>query len=171
MCLPAAPLALAAAGVSAVGSMVSGYGAMQQGRYESKVAKQNAELSMEAAQDSILRGSGERRNFFRQVGQAKGDQVAAMAANGIDPDYGSALRVQQDTATLSREDEQNLYSNIEERTRGEQINAMNLVSEAKAAKYRGKQAMIGSVMEAASSLAGGFSQMRELRLKQPKPKT
>lgn len=163
MCLPAAALPLVAAGAQAAGTLVSGYSALQQGKYEAGVHRQNARMASEAAKDSITRGKDEARQFWKEAGQLKGRQVAAMAANGIDVGWGTALQIQQDTAAALSDDAGKLYRNIEQRTRGFDIEFSNEMGAASAAKSRGKQAMIGSVFGAASSLLGGAVQARKMR--------
>src|SRR4051812_40125272 len=124
MCLPmaaAVPLAIASGVVGAAGTLMQGAQANAQGKYEAQVDRQNAGLEVEAAHQSILAGQTERRDFWRKVAQVKGQQVASMAANGIEVDYGSAARLQDDTSMLARDDAQNLYKGIEERTRGHLI--------------------------------------------------
>jgi hypothetical protein len=151
------------------GAVMGGLQGRAQAGYEADMAKQNARLAMEQARDSRERGELEARDFFRQAGKLKGEQAAALAANGLDMGYGSALTVQQDTAQGLSEDADNLYRNIGERTRGFEINAQNFVSEARAAKMRGKAAMTQAVFQAGSSLTSGFSQYRELQVKQGRP--
>jgi hypothetical protein len=138
---------------------------MASGNYQAKVAKANAGLEYEAARDSEDQGRRDSLSFYRQVGRLKGDQIAAMAANGIDVGFGSAARVQDDTASLAREDAGNVYRNTYERTRGNLINAANFVSEAKSARSQGQAAMIGSLFQAGGSLMGGFQQQRFLKAK------
>lgn len=164
MCLPAA-LPIIAGVVSAAGTLYQGYSAMQQGKFEAGVAKQNAAMEREAAAESIRTGQVERRDFGRKVGAVKGQQIAAMAANGIDVGYGTAARIQDDTAMLASEDAENLYRNQNERTKGFIINSWNERMRAKAAKSQGTAAMVGSVFGAASSLLGGFQQQRAMKAK------
>lgn len=160
MCLP---VAVAAGVVQAAGAFASGIQGMQAAAYEGEVARRNATLEVERARDSIERGKLERRSFWRDVGQVKGQQIASMAANGIDVGFGSALRTQEDTAALAKEDAANLYSNIDQRTRGFDINASNFQAEAKAARMRGRAALVNSVFQAGSSVMGGFQQQRLMR--------
>lgn len=162
MCLP---LAAAAGAVQAAGAVVSGLQGLAQGNYEAKVADRNAALENERARDSIMRGKDEARALFRRIGDVKGQQAAAMAANGIDLGYGSALRQQQDTAMLADEDARALYDNIDERTRGFDISASNMRAEGRAARFRGRSALINSAFQAGSSLMGGFQQQRALKAK------
>lgn len=162
MCVP---LAVAAAAAAAAGSLVQGYSALTQGNYESGVNKQNAALERESAQASIKAGETERRDYWRKIGSVKGQNAAAMAANGIDLGFGTAERIEGDTQSLANEDAQNLYENIHQRTRGHIINAFNYKNEAKAAKARGRAAMVGSVFSAAGSMMGGFQQQKMLKAK------
>jgi hypothetical protein len=155
MCLP---MAAAAGAAMAAGQLFQGFSALQQGNYEGAMARRNAAMEVEAARDSIDRGRDEARDLYRDVGRVKGEQRAAMAANGIDLGFGTAVHVQEDTTRLAREDADNLYRNVHERTRGRLINAQNFRAEASAARHRGRSAMVGSVFSAAGSVAGGFQQ-------------
>lgn len=157
--------------MQAGGALHGGITANQQGKYEAALAKRNAGMEIDAARQSVEMGQQERRQFWREVGAAKGQQIASMAANGIDVDYGAGARMQDDTAMLAAEDAQNLYRNIEERTRGHHINAANYVAEAKAAKSRGKAALVGSMFQAATSLIGGFQQASAMKAKIAPPST
>jgi hypothetical protein len=162
-------MAVAAGAVQAAGQLYQGAAANAQGKYESQVAKINAQQEVDAAHESFLTGQTERRDFWRKIGQVKGQQVASMAANGIDVGFGTAARVQDDTQMLADADATNLYRNIEQRTKGHQINASNYVSEAKAARAQGKAAMTGAVIGAAGSILGGFQQMAAMRPKVENP--
>jgi hypothetical protein len=162
MCLP---LAVAAAGAAAAGQLAGGVGALQQGNYESQIAKRNAAMEIEAAHDSVTQGRNEARSFYRTVGRTKGDEIAAMAANNIDVGFGSAERVQEDAQQGADEDAQTLYKNIYERTRGHYIDATNYVQQAKAAKMKGRAEMVGSVIKAGSSLMSGFQQQGMMKAK------
>jgi hypothetical protein len=160
MCLP---IAVIAGATMAAGQLISGIQGMQAANYEGELARRNAALEVERARDSNERGRLEARSFYRDVGSIKGQQVASMAANGIDVGFGSAVRTQEDTQMLADEDASSLYRNIGERTRGFDINASNFRSEAAAARARGRSALVGGVIGAASSLMGGFQQQRAIR--------
>lgn len=163
MCAPL--IAVAAAGVSAAGQIMGGLQARAQGKYESQIARQNEGLEVEAAHQSVLAGQDERRDFWRKVSSLKGQQIAAMAANGIDVGFGAGQRAQDDTQLLANDDAKNLYRNIEERTRGHIIDASNYREQDKAAKARGNAAFTTSLLGAASSLLGGLSQASAMKAK------
>jgi hypothetical protein len=137
---------------------MAGQQANAQGKYEAQVNRMNEGLEVDASHQSILAGRDERRDFWRKVAQVKGQQIASMAANGIDVGYGSAARLQEDTQTLANDDATNLYRNIEERTKGHLIQASNYETQAVGAKARGKAALTSSYFGAASSILGGISQ-------------
>jgi hypothetical protein len=165
MCLPLAALPLVAAGMSAAGSLYGGIQANQQGKAEAAVAERNAQMEVDAAHQSVEIGQGERRDFWREIAQTKGQQQASMAANGLDLSFGTPLNIEWDTTDLANEDASNLYRNIEDRTRGRLINASNYTAEAKAARQKGKAALIGSVFEAGTSLMSGFQQFKGIGAK------
>lgn len=166
MCLPVAAVAAIGAGVmSAAGSVMGGLQANAQGKYESAMAKRNAALEIEGYHEEREIAQDERRDFWRKVGATKGQNIAAMAANGIDVSYGTAARIQEDTQMLAGEDAKNLYRNQQQRQRGRLINASNFTAEAKAARQRGKSAMIGSFFEAGGTLLGAASQAAGMKAK------
>lgn len=158
-------MALAAGVAQGAGSLFSGMQANAQGKYESQLARRNAAMEVESAHESYEAGKDERRDFWRKVGATKGQQIASMAANGIDIGFGTAGLVQRDTEELSAEDARRLYRNIEERTRGHHINASNYVAEAKAAKSRGKAALVSGAIGGVASVLGGATQAMGLKAK------
>jgi hypothetical protein len=165
MCLPLAALPIAAAAVSAAGAIMGGLQANAMGKYQQEVAEQNADIARDSAKDSIERGHEESLALGRRIGAVKGQQTAAAAANGVDVGYGSAAQMAEDTAMLGREDQQALFRNVNERTKGFAIQAHNFVTEGKAARYRGKQQLIGSFFDAGSSLISGFQQSGAIKAK------
>lgn len=161
MCLPAAALpvlAVASGVMQASGALMAGQQANSQSKADADAARRNAALEIESAHTSYEIGKDERRDFWRKIGQVKGQNRASMAANNIEVDFGTAARIQDDTQMLANEDAISLYRNIEERTRGHHINAANFVQAAKAARAQGKAAVKASYWQAATSLVGAASQ-------------
>ena len=154
MCNPVVLIA-AAAGVSAVGSVVSGIGQKQVLDYQARVADQNAQLAEDQAQDSIQNTNLEAQRRYRDLAQTKGRQVAAMAANGIDLNFGSAVDVQRDTAATGAEDLAQIYKGGNERTRGFEITAFNSRAEAIGDRARGKGALVGGIFGGVATALGG----------------
>jgi hypothetical protein len=154
MCHPAILIA-ASAGVKAVGSVVSGIGQKQVLDYQGQVADQNARLAEDQARDSIQNGNLEAQRRYRELAQTKGQQVAAMAANGVDLNFGSAADVQKDSAAIGAEDIAQLYKGSNERTRGFEINAFNYRAQAAGDRARGKGALTEGIFSGLSTALGG----------------
>lgn len=163
MCAPPAILALGAAVVSAAGTAYGGLAANAQGKYESRVAEQNARLVAEQSRDAIERGQRDAARLDREYAQTAGAQRAAMAANGIDIDFGSAAGVQQDTAMLRDEDRAAHDRNVFNELRGFDISAANERAKGRAARAKGQSAMIGSFISAGGTLLSGASQFGKMR--------
>ena len=166
MCLPLAAAAAIASGVtSAAGALMQGQQAKAQANYSAAVAKQNAQQEVDAYQTERGQQVQERTNFWRQVGQIRGQQNAGMAANNIDPNFGSGARLQSDTTKLAYEDATNLYTNQQKKAKSYLIDASNYTSEAIADKMQGKAAVTNSYFGAVSSLLGAASQASSLTAK------
>jgi hypothetical protein len=144
---------------------MGGMQARAQGRYEQQVDQINQTMAADAAHQSIIAGQSERTNFWRKVGALKGQQVAAMAANGIDTGFGIGQRTQDDTQSLANEDAKNLYGQIDERTKGHLIEASNFQSEGVAARQRGNDAFTSSLFGATGTVLGGLSQAAGMKAK------
>lgn len=67
------------------------------GRYQRQAAEFNARLAEIQAEDAINRGDDEANRYREQVNQVIGRQRAAMAAQGISLDTGSAFEIQEQT--------------------------------------------------------------------------
>ncbi len=161
MCGPAA-LAGASAAVGAAGQIVGGIGQAQQYRYQAKIDRHNAGLANDQARDSIETTNLEAQRRYRELSQIKGAQIAGMAANGVDLNFGSAVDIQRDTAMIGAEDVGQIYKGGNERTRGFEINAFNYRSSAAANQAKAKGAITSALFGAAATALGGASQAMKL---------
>lgn len=160
MCAPVAVVAaVASAAVATAGSVISGIGQAQQYRYQAQIADQNAKLANDQARDSIEQTTQEALRARRAQGQTEGQQTAAMAANGVDLGFGSAVDVIKDTRMLGAEDVGQIYKGGNERTRGFDINAWNYKSQAAANRAKASGAMLQGIMGGVASALGGASQV------------
>jgi len=148
-----------------MGQLAAGQQAKAQANYSAAVAKENASQEVDAYQAERGAQVQERQNFHQQVGQIKGQQVAGMAANNIDPGFGSGARLQTDTAKLADADATALYRNQEQKAKSYLINASNYTAEATAQKMQGSAAVTDSYFGAVSSLLGAASQGASLSAK------
>lgn len=159
MCDPVT-LAVTAAVVTAGGQLYQGAAANAQGKYQSQIAEQNAVLERNKVADAKERGNIEQARRYRELAQSQGRARAAMGAAGLDLGFGSALGVQLDQAAIAAEDASLISSNMTKEIEGYDINAANYVMEGRAARSRGKAALVGSAFSAAGTLLGGAQQAR-----------
>lgn len=106
MCFAATPLVLAqiSTAASVVGAVTSIYGQQQMGKYQQQVANNNAIAAEYQAADAIQRGDIEADKLRTRVEGLKGQQRAALAANGVVLDEGTAANVVLDTVELGERD-------------------------------------------------------------------
>lgn len=156
-------LIIAGTTVAAAGAGYSALLANAQGKGQAAQAKVNQAEANRSAADAIERGNIEQRNLYRQVSQQKGAQRAAMAANGLDIDFGSAADITADTDMFAREDASALASNTRNEARGYQIQAANFSSQAKSASLAAKGALVKGAFDVGSTILGGAQQYRKAK--------
>lgn len=162
MCDPVS-LTIAATTVAAAGSVYGGMAANAQGKYEQKVNEQNAMLERRKIGDAQERGAIDQMRRYRESAAAIGKIRANAGAAGLDAGFGSVLAGQQDTAMIANEDVYTIGRNTTREIEGYDINAANYVSAGRAARSKGKSALVGSLFSATSTILGGASQVRKLK--------
>lgn len=162
---------MAATAVSAASQVFSGYVQNRQGRYEAQVARNNAAMEREAAADAQDRGRQAELKKWREIAAVRSEQVAAMAANGLDTSTGTAADIQDDTLSLGYQDVQTINENTQRETRGHIINASNYMGQASAARARGRNAMVGSLFAAGGTILSGAGQVAGMGSGAPVGKT
>lgn len=161
MCGPFAPVLLAASTVLAAGGQIySGLQANAQGKYEYRVAQQNREVELHARDDARARGEIEQMRHWRRVSQAAGAQRAQQAASGVEVGFGSSADLQDDIMLIGYEDSAIIGENTVREMRGYEVNAANYLNQGRAARGRGRAALIGSGISAFSTILGGASQYK-----------
>jgi len=161
-------LVIASIASSAVGTVTTAAGAMQQGKaqaaaaeYQAGIARNNQIIAQRAAEDARKRGELN-ADLQRQRGRLlRGQQRAALAGAGVLVDTGSAGRLIEDTAALSELDALTIQSNAEREALGFETQAMNFQGEADIARALGKQAKTQSLFKAGGTLLTGFGSVAE----------
>lgn len=161
MCEPTT-LAIASIGASVIGTGMSAYGSMQQGKaaqsqanYQAAVARNNKIIADRQADDAIKRGSVEEAAYRRQVSQLAGRQRATLAANGVVVDQGSALDITEDTAEYGELDALTIRSNAEREAYGYRVQGQNFEADAGLYDATGANARSAGNFGAVSNLISG----------------
>lgn len=152
--------------VAATGAGVSAYMGYQQQSYRAKVATANSKLESERAASELAKGQEERRNLARKYGALAGSQRAAMAANGVDVDFGSAADTLGDTSAFYREDLKTSIDNNAQAVRGIDISAANYTAEARAAKQAATGELISGAFNVGSTILGGVGKVGKVKAAQ-----
>lgn len=166
MCADPVTLTLIATAVSAVGSAASTVSAMQQSTYQARVADRNARMEDAAARDAIERGRIEDQRYQRQLSQQQGAQRAALAANGVDINFGNAAAVREDLARAGQEDSQTIRENAMREARGFELSAANYRAQAAGARQARTGQMIGGITDFGSTVLGGVQQYKRTKFGQ-----
>ena len=156
-------LTVAASAAKMAGQYVQGKAAYTQAKYEQASDKANEALADQQAKEQIdqTKLSAERR--YRDAGQLEGQQKAAMAANGIDLGFGSALDVQRDSRMIANEDVGQIYKEGFNRTQGYLTDAYNYRLGASAAKSAASSAKLATGIGMAGTALGAASQINGMR--------
>lgn len=149
----------------AIGSTVIGAaGAIQQGqaqaaaaKYNAQVGEMNAVLAERRAKDAVERGAVEEQRKRAEVARIKGQQVVAMAANGVDLEFGSPLDTLVDTAVLGELDALTIRTNAYREEYEHKVDAVNKRAGAELNRMQAKSALQGGYLNAAGTVLTGAS--------------
>lgn len=164
MCDPIS-LTIAATAAATIGT---GYSALQsaaQSRYQGQVADQNAKLANEAARREEENTRDAALQHYRKVGALKGQQRVAMAAGGVDVNFGNAADLTADTDMLANEDVRRIYDQGAENVLGRNIESSNYRSQAKASRQAATGALVKGVFDMGTTALGGAKQYDALKRK------
>ena len=129
-----------------VSDLFNAYASDQNGKYLNKIAKQNAAVSEQAADDAMRTGDINADAKRIETRGIIGTQRAGFAANGIDVNTGSAGLVQDDTAQFGELDALTIMNNAAREAYGYKTQAVDQRQQGKLAKYKGKMDAIGSIL-------------------------
>ena len=141
-----------ATALSVVGGLMQGVAANNAAKAEASVANQNARISEVQATDAVKRSSKEEMKLRRQMSLLQGQQRSQLAASGVDVDTGSALEMQDASMREGEQDAAAIRFNAARESWGHKVNAVNYRNQASAARASGKNALMGSVIGAGTSL-------------------
>lgn len=152
-------MALIPVAIAMVGGMMGAQNAKQEGEFNSGMLTGNAALKKQTAQETIFAGDTSADWQRVRTGQAIGSQRAALAANGIDVNSGSAAQLQDDTAMLGEMDALTISNNAAREAYGYRIQAkqdlLNANQVATNANNKATGSILGGLGSAFGSFAGG----------------
>lgn len=116
----------------------------------------NAKLSERRAKDAEERGAREEQQKRLEIASLQGRQRAAMAANGVDLDFGSPLDTLIDTAYLGEIDALTIRRNAAHEAYDHRVDAVNGRADAALSRANASNTMLGGYLNAAGTVLGGF---------------
>lgn len=160
--VPVAYMAAASLAATVAATAVSAYGAMQTAKAQSAAAsakaqqdQNNAILAGRAADDASARGLVAQQQKGNQTNQLIGQQRAALAANGVDPNSGTAVDLQSDAAGNGELDQLTVGANAAREAAGYRAQGMNYSTQASVDEASSQNALSAGALQATSSIIGG----------------
>jgi len=156
--IAAVAVTVVSAGVDAYGKHKAGRAAQKQGNYVGAIEDQNAKFSEMQADDAVARGyeaAFKRRTESRQLA---GASRAAMAAQGIDVNTGSALDIQENNQRIGELDMVTIKNNAARQAWGYQVEALQHRQQAHLARIGGTNLGRNYNYSAGSTLLTGGAQ-------------
>lgn len=161
MAIPLIALAALSAASSLSSAQMSASAQKAQARFDATQYEGNARLADFKAREATRIGEKEVQRASLQNKRLVGRQRAVAAAQGIDPDSGSALDISEETAGLSALDQVTIRNNAWKQAWGYQSEASQLRSQAAFTRIQGKSNVQKTLstggMQAATSIMGGFA--------------
>jgi hypothetical protein len=149
----AAPfLALAGAGVSAVGTISGGIASQNASNYQAAVANNNAIVAKQNATRAEQAGEAAAENESRKGAAELAKVKTAQAASGIDVNTGSAVDVQAGERETNQLNTETVFQNDLLKAYGYRVNAENFQSEAALDTAKADEAVPASVLAAGGGL-------------------
>lgn len=154
MCEPTT-IAIAAAGMQGLGAVRSAQAEKQNAKYQANIAQQNATLQEQAAQDALRRGANEANAKRIETRQQGAQMRAAYGASGVDGNYGSLLRLQEQQFEQGELDFLAIQDNAQREAYGNRVGAWNSRSDANMQSAKARN--ISPFFEGATTFLGSAS--------------
>lgn len=145
-------LAAAAPLLSLAGTAVSAFGSVEQGAYSGQVADNNAKVAKQNAEYSLEAGEQQADTESRKGAAAGAHLKAQQAASGVDVNTGSAVDVQAGERETNKLDAETVFQNA-------QLQAYGYTTQATNYEAQSKQDVTAGIIGGASSLLENASQL------------
>lgn len=156
MCNPAAAIALTAlaGGVGAAGQIRQGEAAARRGNFAAAVARNNAAIAEQRADDARARGAAKETELSLRAARLRAIQRATFAANGVLVDQDSPLLLLLDTAEQGALETARARSDSAREAHGFRVQASNFRNQGVLARARGRAARRSGYISAFATILG-----------------
>lgn len=162
MCAPALAAIgpLVSAGASMAGAAMSAQGEKDAAEAKARQLEYNAKVARINAQTERLTGQRNRETEYLKFREHQGEVVAAAAASGVDPFFGSAMAIFSDNQAKHNMDQSTRYNETESKATAHINQAQDFEAQAAAERTAGdtraKASILSGIGGAASSIGGAF---------------
>ena len=157
MGLPVISLAL-----TAVGTFAQMAGAQQQAQanaaaanYQAQVARNNQIVAEQNAEYALQVGQTQEQAKRQQTAQLEGRIRSAAGASGVDPNFGSPVRLQESAAQVGELDALTIRNNAQRQAYGFRVQGMDYAAEAGLDTMRAQNALTAGNLQSFASIVGG----------------
>ena len=150
--------AAASLAMMGVGTFLQAYSAYGANKAKQQAYQYNAQLGEMQAKDALARGDQAVQRHYEQASQFRGHQVAAMAANGVDTSFGSALNVLTSTDVNANKDAQIILQNAQREATGYRAQAQ--LDNFSADSIHPKTAMVTTALQGAGQVGSQWYQFK-----------
>ncbi|TPQ24939.1 hypothetical protein C2U68_17330 [Methylomonas koyamae] len=156
---------LLSAGMSAYQASEQASAAKKQAQYQAQVDANNAKMAEWARSDALQRGEIEAQRSMQSRAQLIGRQRAALAANGVELNQGSALDLLTSTEYLGQQEVDTIQNNALREAWGYSNQAAEFRSGSAFADWRARNTSPGkaALLSGASSLISSASQFAMMK--------
>lgn len=148
----------AAISVTVAAGAYTAYQQNQAGKAAGKIGEFNAGVAGAQADDALVRGRRDERDFRAQTKATIGSQRASLAAQGVEIDEGSALAIQEDTARQGELDAITIRNNAAREAWGFRVGAVDAGNRARIDRAEGRNRATATVLNTGASAMGmGYS--------------
>jgi hypothetical protein len=137
---------------SAAMSVMQGAAARSQANAQAAAAEQNANIARMQATDAVKRGGMEEMRIRRDAALLRGRQRVIAAASRLDPDTGSMFDVQNSSMNQAALDITINEANAQREKWAHDVEAVNFMNQASAARAAGNNAFAGGLVNAGTGL-------------------
>jgi len=150
----------AAAGLQLVGGVLKGISAKNAADANASIDNANASMADQAG--GVARENGQQQATMRamQGSRLAGSQTAGFSASGVATNAGSVLSVLDDTALVSKEDQDVIQNNAARTAWGYDAQATNFRNKATLDQQEGESEELGGILGGVTSAAGTASQIK-----------